>query len=210
VSDELFPEATWLIGAIRRALEARRSEQANVDRILSALSRQDLGRTAFQGHQPRILPACSLLPETVGAAIAVASDVAAAIAAVEQALHWKQNPNYSDGAMGQRGYMDGYAYAEIVGPSGFFAGDDFLLGLLLIGPDRVYLEHCHAAPELYWTLTGPSKWKNGSGGWAMRDAGSLCWHDPFVVHATATGATPLLAIWAWACDVGEPAKLVRH
>ena len=93
----------------------------------------------------------------MGAAIAVASDVAAAIAAVEQDLHWKQNPNYSDGVMGQRGYMDGYAYAEIVGPSGFFAGDDFLLGLLILGPGRVYLDHHHAAPELYWTLTGPSR-----------------------------------------------------
>ena len=70
--------------------------------------------------------------------------------------------------------MDGYAYAEIVGPSGFFAGDDFLLGLLLIGPGRVYLDHYHAAPELYWTLTGPSQWKNGRGGWTLRDAGSIC------------------------------------
>ena len=210
MSDELFPEATWLIGAIRRALAPRRSEQANVDQILSALCRQDFGRTAFQDREPRTLPACSLLPETVGAAIAVASDVAAAIAAVEQGLHWKQNPNYSDAAMGQPGYMDGYAYAEIVGPSGFFAGDDFLLGLLLIGPGRVYPDHYHAAPELYWTLTGPSRWRNGRGGWAVRDAGSIFWHDPFVVHATVTEATPLLAVWAWAHDVGEPAKLVHH
>ncbi|MDP9136707.1 MAG: dimethylsulfoniopropionate lyase, partial [Pseudomonadota bacterium] len=210
VRDELFREATWLIAAIRGALAARRGEEANVDQIVSALARQDLAQSALQRHGPRLLPACSLLPETVGAAIAVSSDVAAAIAAVEHELHWKQNPNYSDGAMGQPGYMDGYAYAEVVGPSGFFAGDDFLLGLLLIGPHRVYREHYHAAPELYWMLTGPSKWKNGSGGWSMRDAGSLCWHDPFVVHATATEAVPLLAIWAWARDVGEPARLAGH
>lgn len=210
MSDELFLDAAWLVRAIRRALETRRGEEVNVAQVLSALARHDFTRAALQRHEPRSLRACSLLPETVGAAITVASDVAAAIAAVERELHWQQNPNYSDAAMGQRGYMDGYAYAEIVGPSGFFAGDDFLLGLLLIGPDRIYPEHWHAAPELYWTLTGPSKWKNGTGAWAVREAGALFWHDPFVVHATATDATPLLAIWAWARDVATPARLVGH
>jgi hypothetical protein len=208
VSDELFLGATWLIRAISRALEARRGVEANIGHVLAALSRQDLARPALQHCPARIMPACSYLAETVGAAIAVESDVAAAIAAVEQSLHWKQNPNYSDEAMGQHGYMNGYAYAEIVGPSGLFAGDEFLLGLLLLGPDRFYRDHYHAAPELYWLLTGPSHWRNGSSDWEAREAGSFCWHDPFVVHATATGSTPLLAIWAWTRDVGEPARLI--
>jgi hypothetical protein len=210
VSDELFPAARWLIAAIRRVLEARRSEDPHIDEVLSALSAQNLDRAAVQSRQPRRLPACALLPDTVGAAIAVASDVAAAIAALEQDLHWKQNPNYSDATMGQPGYMDGYAYAEIIGPSGLFPGDDFLLGLLLIGPDRVYRDHWHPAPELYWTLTGPSRWKSGAGGWQERVAGSFCWHDPHVVHATSTASVPLLAIWAWLRDVGVSARLVGH
>jgi hypothetical protein len=209
VSEELFRDATWLISAIKQALSARRGEEANVEHILARLSGQDLDRTAFCRHEPRTLPACSFLAEAVGESITVASSVAAALASVESELFWKQNPNYSDGAMGQPGFMDGYAYAEIIGPSGFFPGDDFLLGLLLLGPDRLYREHCHPAPELYWTLTGPSKWKNGAG-WTVRDAGSLCWHEPFVVHATATEAVPLLAIWAWARDVAIQAQLVRH
>jgi hypothetical protein len=208
VSDEVFHAAIWLIAAVRRVLEARCGEEAHIEEVLSSLSRQDLDRSALRRHEPQSLPACSLLPETVGAAITIASDVAAAIAALEQDLHWKQNPNYSDAAMGQPGYMDGYAYAEIIGPSGVFTGDDFMLGLLLIGPHRIYPEHWHPAPELYWTLTGPSSWKNGAGSWTGRDAGSFCWHDPFVVHATATGTMPLLAVWAWPRDVGEPARLV--
>jgi hypothetical protein len=208
VSAELFHEATWLIGCVARALKGRRDEEANIDQVLSALARLELDRASFQSVAPRSLPACALLPETVGAAIAVASDVAAAVAAVEHGLHWKQNRNYSDFNLGQPGYMDGYAYAEIIGPSGFFPGGDFLLGLLLIGPHRVYRDHFHAAPELYWLLTGPSRWKDGSGDWATREAGSLCWHDPFVVHATATAATPLLALWAWLRDIDQPARLV--
>jgi hypothetical protein len=208
VSVEHFAEATWLIASVRRALGARRSEEPKIENVLSALARQKLERSHLQSTAPRSLPACALLPDTVGAAIAVASDVAAALAAVEPRLHWTQNRSYSDSAMGQPGYMEGYAYAEIIGPSGFFAGDDFLLGVLLLGPHRMYRDHFHAAPELYWLLTGPSRWKHGPGEWATREAGSLCWHEPFVVHATETEAIPLLAIWAWVRDVDQPARLV--
>ena len=37
--------------------------------------------------------------------------------------------------------MDSYAYSEFIGPDGFFPGDDFLMGLLLLGPDRLYKDH---------------------------------------------------------------------
>ena len=32
------------------------------------------------------------------------------------------------------GFTANYGWAEIIGPNGFFAGDDFLLGLLMLGP----------------------------------------------------------------------------
>src|SRR5262249_3356270 len=105
------------------------------------------------------------------------------------------------------GYMDNYAYAELIGPNGFFPGDDFLMGLLLLGPGVHYRDHHHAAPELYWLLTGPSEWRGGAGEFEMRDAGSMIWHKSRIVHATRTGATPLLAVWAWTRDVNEPARL---
>ena len=208
VSDELFVNVHWLLNAIVRGLDGHRSGTPEIENVLSRLSEQETGQHAMMRPGPRRLPACGLLPDAVGSALAVASDVAAAIAAIDEDLHWKQNPNYSDKAMGMLGYMDGYAYAEIIGPKGFFAGDDFLLGLMLLGPRRLYREHYHEAPELYWLLTGPSNWKQGAGGWTTLSAGSTRWHRPFVVHATETADTPLLAIWTWTRDVAQAARLV--
>lgn len=208
MSDELFGTVQWLLDSIVRGLSSRKSQTKEIDDVLARLSEQDTSRKALRFPPPVRLPACALLPDAVGSALTVASDVAAAIAAIEDDLHWMQNPNYSDAAMGMKGYMDGYAYAEIIGPKGFFTGSDFLMGLLLLGPRRLYREHYHEAPELYWLLTGPSNWKQGAGGWASLSAGSTRWHNPLVVHATETDEAPLLAIWIWTRDVAEPARLV--
>ena len=208
MNDELFANVQWLIDAIVRGLETRTWETPEIVNVLARLSEQDKSRGALIVPPPNRLPACSLLPDAVGSALAVASDVAAAIAAIEDDLHWRQNPNYSDAAMGMKGYMNGYAYAEIIGPNGFFPGRDFLMGLLLLGPQRLYRDHYHEAPELYWLLTGPSKWKQGAGGWSTLAPGSTRWHKPLVVHATETSQAPLLAIWAWTRDVAQAAKLV--
>lgn len=205
---ELHATATWVIGAIVRGLLAVDGEAEAVAEVVDRLAGQALSRQAFRTPEPRRLPACRHLPEAVAGAVAVDSGVAAAIAAVEDRLDWRQNASYSDAAMGQPGYMASYAYAELVGPTGFWPGDDFLLGLLLLGPGLHYPDHCHPAPELYWLLTGPSDWKRGAGGFITRPAGEVIWHRPFVVHATRTGAEPLLAVWAWTRDVAEPARLV--
>jgi len=208
VNDDCFANVCWLLKSLKRGLEDSNSELPEVGRVLTRLAEQDLAADMFTLPRPRTLPACSMLPDTVGAALTVASDVAAAIAAIEDDLHWQQNPSYSDAAMGRGGYMDGYAYAEIIGPEGFFPGDDFLLGFFLLGPNRLYREHYHPAPELYWLLTGPSRWKRGAGGWEELAAGDMRWHPPFVVHATETSSAPLLCLWAWTSDVAEPARLV--
>lgn len=208
MSNEFLGNVRWLLKSLTRGLENHQADTPEVAEVLTRLAEQDLAASAFSPPVPRTLPACSMLPDAVGAALAVASDVAAAIAAIEDDLHWQQNPAYSDGAMGRSGYMDGYAYAEIIGPKGFFPGNDFLLGFLLLGPKRLYREHYHAAPELYWMLTGPSSWKRGAGGWEELKAGDMRWHQPFVVHAIETSDRPLLCLWAWTSDVAEPAKLV--
>ena len=208
VSGEFLSNVRWLLKSLARGLEAQESETPEVSLVLARLAEQDLGDASFAPPRPQTLPACSMLPDTVGAALAVASDVAAAIAAIEDDLHWQQNPGYSDKAMGRIGYMEGYAYSEIIGPRGFFRGSDFLMGFLLLGPRQLYREHYHPAPELYWMLTGPSRWKRGAGGWEELAAGDSRWHQPFVVHATETCDVPLLCLWAWTKDVAEPARLV--
>jgi hypothetical protein len=208
LSSEFIGDVRWLLKSLTRGLETHQADSPEVTSVLTRLAEQDLADESFTPPRPQTLPACTLLPDAVGAALTVASDVAAAIAALEDELHWQQNPSYSDTAMGRSGYMDGYAYAEIIGPNGFFQGNDFLLGFLLLGPKRLYREHYHPAPELYWMLTGPSRWKRGAGGWEELQAGDIRWHQPFVVHATETSHVPLLCLWSWTNDVAEPAKLV--
>jgi hypothetical protein len=208
VSDDDLSNVRWLLKSLTRGLQCHQSATPQVSQVLTRLAEQNLAAEVFSPPPPRTLPACALLPDAVGAALAVDSDVAAAIAAIEADLHWQQNPAYSDSAMRSSGYMDGYAYAEIIGPKGFFPGSDFLLGFLILGPRRLYREHYHPAPELYWMLTGPSNWKRGAAGWEKLEAGEMRWHQPFVVHATESSNTPLLCLWAWTNDVAEPAKLV--
>ena len=109
--------------------------------------------------------------------------------------------------MGQPGYMQNYAYAELVGPSGPFAGDDFVFGLFVLGPGIHYLDHHHAAPELYWLLTEGSEWRRDGSDFMPRRAGETIWHEPWVSHATRTGPGPLLAVYAWTRDTGAHARL---
>jgi hypothetical protein len=203
LNDEIYGPATWIIDAIRRSLKGEHAQH-----VKARLAEQDLSPSAVVEPLPLRLPATRYLPECVAASMFMSPDVAAALAEIEEFLNWRQNPNYSDASMGA-GYMDNYAYTEIIGPHGFFAGDDFLMGLLLLGPGVHYRDHHHAAPELYWLLTGPSEWRRGNGDFEMHEAGDVIWHEPHVVHATRTGASPLLAVWAWTRDVSEPARLVE-
>jgi quercetin dioxygenase-like cupin family protein len=203
LNDNIHGPAMWVIDAIRKSLKGEGAGE-----VKARLARQDLSPAAAIEPEPRRLPACRYYPECVAASMFMAPDVAAALAGIEEFLHWKQNPNYSDSVLGE-GYMDNYAYAELIGPSGFFPGDDFLMGLMLLGPGRLYRDHHHPAPELYWLLTGPSEWRRAEGDFTRRRAGETIWHPAGVSHATRTMEGPLLAIWAWTMDVSQPARLVE-
>ena len=205
MSQELHAGATWLIGAIARDLRTIAGEGTSI--AVARLAEQDISASAFQEPEPRSLPACAWLAETIATTMMVSPSVSAALAEVAPHLRWKQNANYSDELLGE-GYMASYAYCEFIGPDGFFPGDDFLMGLLLLGPERFYKDHAHPAPELYWTLTGPSLWRRTPGAFGARPAGSAIWHAPNIIHATRTMEAPLLAMWIWTQDTGFPARLV--
>lgn len=202
MNDNIYGPAIWAIDMIRRALKGDGGAQ-----VFARMAEQDFTPAAVVEPLSRRLPATRFLPECVATSLFTAPDVAAAIAAIEEYLHWQQNPNYSDAVLGE-GYMDNYAYAEIVGPTGFFPGKDFRMGLLLLGPGLHYRDHHHKAPEFYLLLTGPSEWRQGDGDFRLCEAGEAIWHEPHVVHATRTLSSPLLAVWAWTRDVGEAARLV--
>jgi hypothetical protein len=208
MSEDLYGAADQALSALVSALGRHEGEEEGRSEVLRRLAEQDLSRRAFRAPLATRLAACRHLPEAVGAAIMVDSALAAALAGMEDELYWRQTAGYSDMALGQPGFMDNYAHAEIIGPHGCFAGDDFRLGFLLLGPGLHYRDHYHPAPELYWLLTGPSDWARGAGGFVTRQAGEMVWHRPHVVHAVCTHDQPLLALWVWTRESSETARLV--
>jgi hypothetical protein len=204
VNHELFENVRWLIGAIARGLSGRSGE--GVSEVLERLAEQGLTANDFREVEPKSLPVVRHLPDTIGECLLVDADLAAALAAVEDSLHWRQSEAYSDALLGE-GFMANYGWSEIIGPRGFFPGDDFLLGLLMLGPGHHYRDHFHPAPELYWPLTAGSTWSRDSGPFVEKPPGATGWHPSMAMHATQTGASPLLTVWSWTRDTGTPARL---
>lgn len=201
---DLLDNARRLVGALERGLSARPGD--GVAEVLQRLAAQDIGETAFQAPVPTSLPVLACLPQCIGETMLLDPDLAAAIAAVEEALQWRQSASYTDDVLGA-GFADNYGWAEIIGPHGFFAGDDFLLGLLMLGPERHYPDHFHPAPELYWPLTSGSFWSRDGKPFDEKPQGATIWHPSMALHATITRVTPLLAAWSWTHDTSTPARL---
>ncbi len=206
VDQHLFENAQWLVGAIARGLAARGGE--GVDGVLERLSEQMVNRPSFHSPEPTQLPVLRNFAECTAETMLLDADLAAAIAAIADHLQWRQSASYNDAVLG-KGFLDNYGWSQIIGPHGFFPGEDFLLGFIMLGPRHHYRDHYHPAPELYWPLTGPSEWKRGAGGFEAKPAGTAIWHEPYVVHATKTAEQPLLALWCWTSDTATPAKLVE-
>ena len=206
MSREQFRNAAWLVGAVARGLEARQGE--GLAESLAALASQDVGERAFAAPEPALLPVLRHLPYRIGETLLLDPDLAAAIAAVEEGLAWRQSASYSDAVLGE-GFSANYGWAEIIGPAGFFPGDDFRLGLLMLGPGRHYRDHYHPAPELYWPLTSGSEWSRDRQPFAEKPQGATIWHPPMTMHATRTADRPLLAAWIWTRDTGTPARLAE-
>jgi hypothetical protein len=206
VNRDLYGDVHRLVGAIASSL--RRREGEGVGEVLDRLAEQDLGREGLLAPPPQRLPAVRHLAQCVAETLLLDDGLAAKLAAVEEHLSWRHSASYSDALLGE-GFMDDYGWCELVGRHGFFAGDDFRLGLMLLGPARHYRDHYHPAPELYWPLTGPTLWRRGGGEFEAKAAGATIWHEPNVVHATRTGPQPLLAVWCWTRDTAFPPLLVQ-
>lgn len=206
VNQTLFENAQWLVRAIASGLHVRPGE--GVAHVLDGLAAQALDASHFRVPDPTQLPVLRYLAQCTAETMLLDADLAAAIAAIADHLQWRQSASYNDKVLGE-GFMENYGWSQIIGPQGFFAGHDFLLGFIMFGPGRHYRDHYHPAPELYWPLTSPSDWKRGAGGFETKPAGATIWHRPNVVHATKTAGQPLLAVWCWTSDTATPAKLVE-
>ena len=126
---------------------------------------------------------------------------------MDKTLCWVQNPNYvADPAMA--GFLPDYGYVELAGPGGIAHDEKIALGILLIGPGRLYPQHSHPAREAYLVLAGDAEWRRDGEPWRMRVAGALIHHTPNQTHAMRTSDQPLLALYAWQGDIATAASLV--
>ncbi len=114
-------------------------------------------------------------------------------------LSWHANAAYPEDKFAP-GYFDEWAFAQVIGPDGLFSADDLMLGMFAMGPNLFYPKHNHAAPELYYQLTGTHKWQSEDGPWVTRASPMMIWHEAFEVHATETLEEPFLSIWMWSED----------
>jgi len=194
-----------LLSIVRDALTAT-GDKAVPD-VLARLSEQNLDLAHAQTPVPTTLPVLTHLDQCLTETRHWKRDLAEAIETLRPHFRWLQSKAYNDALLGT-GFVENYGWTEIIGPQGFFNGDDFLLGLLMLGPHQHYRDHFHPAPELYWPLTSQTLWRKGDGSFETKAAGDVIWHEPMMLHATKTEEQPLLALWCWTKDTATPARLV--
>jgi hypothetical protein len=193
------------IHATRSRLKSAVGE--GVGEVLARLDEQDTRAASILTPAPLTLPVLIHLDMCLDEAFLFDASISQAIAELRPYLQWRQSKAYNDALLGT-GFIQNYGWCEVIGPNGFFRGDDFLLGLLMLGPNTHYRDHFHPAPELYWPLTSDAEWLKGDEQLTPKAAGTVIWHRPNVIHATRTRARPLLTIWSWTRDTGTPARLI--
>ena len=139
-------------------------------------------------------------------ALAPAPATAAVVGAMQQAapaLRWQQNPTYHD-----PGFLQRYAYCELLGPAGIAVHPSLSAGLLYLAPGTDYPPHAHPAEEAYHLLAGRSTWQLGDAPPGWREPGARMLHPSGVAHAMRSGDSPLLALYVWRGEISAPARFV--
>ncbi len=203
----LFDLADQALDAVIAGLEARHAEAEGVAETLACLKRQERPHSGVPGFSPRQDPACRHLDAGLAAARQVDPDLGAALEAIAPLLDWHRIPPHVPRP--PEPFMDDYAYTKIVGPGGVYPGDDFMLGLFIIGPHQFYPDHLHDAPEFYWLFSGPSNWRFAvDAPWNVKLAGALQWNQAHLSHAMQTGEVALFSLWAWTRDIAGDFTIV--
>ena len=203
--DQVYDAARLAIASLNKAW-MKTPEADGVPETTSRLAEQDISKAAFVRSPASLKPVVHHLEATLQEARSFATEIAAALAVLAPALRWMQSASYTDEVLGA-GFSENYAWCELIGAQGFFKGDDFNLGFLLLGPGRHYRDHYHPAPELYWPLTAHSFWKKGASAFVERRQGEVIWHPSMEIHATITREKPLLAAFAWTREAHIGARL---
>ena len=201
------------LSAVRMLLDGAGESASEPASAMVAGVLSELPETLMPGEEihPARLPACRHLAAAFqGAAVGppLVAGLASALADLDPFLIWRQNPNYGPHNIGE-GYMENYAYADLIGPNGLTGHTRVAVGFLLLGPGLLYPDHSHPAEEAYVVISGDATWRCGSGKWVAHPPGRLIHHNPWDAHATWTHKVPLLACYAWLGGVDVMARLAE-
>jgi Dimethlysulfonioproprionate lyase len=198
-----------LIAEIRRCLEALGRGSVGIGEVLDVLGGLMVRPGNINLPRPGRQPVCNKIDDVLRlASWQGMRSLADATAAADPYLRWITYDAYPKDEIGQP-MLHNHAFAELIGSEEApLQADDFAMGVFLIGPNILYRDHCHPAPELYLPYNGPSSWRFDRGQWAQRRAGQPVWNEANAVHATLVGADPLLMVYAWTQDVALPAVVV--
>ena len=193
-SDELQTFFDTLQAAVVEATAGNDAAASAAERIFRAL--ETPGQRSAE--PPGRLPVCACLPQAVATASGSTPHVAAhaaALAALEPALVWKQRVGIEGGS---DNFATGHANARVAGVDGLEQRSDLRIGISLIAPGVRYPDHRHPPEEIYLVLSRGS-WRQEQGPWHEPGLGGSVYNPPNILHAMRSGPEPLLATWClWA------------
>ena len=202
-----------LLLLIRESLKQRESHSKGVTEVLAGMNRH-LDNSHMALAENPLLPAdrAALLDQSI-ASINESSlqPLAEQIRLTRNKLTWRGDYGlfYPEEADVGQAYRDGNMHTELIGPNGcVFHDDDFSLGIFTLAPRTFYRDHDHAAPELYFNLTGPCGWRFDKGLWQDFGAGSLVWNPEGLAHAMRTYEQPFLSVYSWTSHVNSLCRVV--
>ena len=168
MNDDLFENAKWVIASIIHMLSAL--DHPSVKRILQRLREQQLTAESFVEPIARHHPASRFFAETVAETMLTSPSLAAALASLDGFFNWMET--HENGITSEQA-----AQCELIGPNGFFVGEDIVLGLMIMRPDEHFKGN--SSFKMYIPLTG-----------------EVALSEPIEPRVIKTGPSPMLAIWS--------------
>ena len=199
-------EVASVVKAIATYLQAEHSGDAGVGRFLDRLDAVGSPVVASPTKPRHAKELADALVQLCAAEDEMLAEIGRSIRDAASGLDWRVDDGqyYAAGAPVGDGYRHGNMHVVLAD------GDDFAMGLFMLVPGVDYLDHRHKAPEFYLNLTGPSVWRIEFGQWVEMSAGSVVWNGPEQVHATRSGGSPWLSVWAWLSDVDQVCEVVEE
>ena len=92
-------------------------------------------------------------------------------------------------------------HVELVGPDGLAPSNCIRLGLYGMRPHANYGIRTHPAEEVFVMMAGRASWKRGDLPFAQLGPGERSHHPSMMPHATSTGDSAFLSVYAWIGDI---------